>query len=183
MTIYLTRHGETNYNIEKRYMGSQDIPLNENGLAQARELARRLKSEPIDIIVASPLMRAKKTAEIVGEELGLPVVIYPEFKERNMGVYEHLTKEDVKRTYPALFQRKSNKVWDDAPDGGETIEQLEWRVFCGLEKIKENFAGKNILLVGHGLVAKSVDRYFKKTSFEEMMAFLIGNCEVFLYEI
>ena len=65
MHIYVTRHGETDYNAAGRYCGSTDVPLNENGLAQARDLARRLARVKFDAVISSPMLRARQTADIV----------------------------------------------------------------------------------------------------------------------
>ena len=67
MNLYVVRHGETQFNIEKRYAGQTDVPLNETGIEQAKELAKKLEGEPFDVIVTSSLLRAKMTAEQIAE--------------------------------------------------------------------------------------------------------------------
>jgi broad specificity phosphatase PhoE len=91
MVLYVTRHGETNFNAQGRYAGSTDVPLNETGIKQARELAGRLSGMKFDVVVSSPMLRARQTADIVCAELGMEYIIYPQFAERNVGVYEGLT--------------------------------------------------------------------------------------------
>src|SRR5699024_6004320 len=84
-TIRLIRHGETNWNKEGRIQGKTDIPLNETGRIQAEECAASLKHSEWDIIISSPLKRAKQTAEIINKNLHLPIMEMSAFAERNYG--------------------------------------------------------------------------------------------------
>ena len=86
--FWYLRHGETDWNKQGLQQGSVDIPLNETGLAQAREAAERLHGKGITTIIASPLSRARVTAEIVAERLGLPVTIDPDLREVGWGIHE-----------------------------------------------------------------------------------------------
>ena len=97
MVVYVTRHGETDFNMLGRYAGSTDVPINENGIKQAHELANRLSDIKFDTVVSSPMMRARQTADIVCAALNMHYVIYGQFAERNVGVYEGLTKGEIKR--------------------------------------------------------------------------------------
>lgn len=94
--FYFLRHGQTAWNVEGRFQGHSDIPLNEVGLTQARDAAMILARCPIDMIVASPLIRACKTAEIVSEQLGKPLLFDDELKERHFGALEGLIVNEVK---------------------------------------------------------------------------------------
>src|SRR3954452_24611267 len=93
-TLLLVRHGETDWNAEGRLQGHTDRPLNEYGRRQAKELAARLAGGHVDAIYASDLSRARETAEIVGERLGLTVVIDPDLRETNWGTWEGLTGDE-----------------------------------------------------------------------------------------
>lgn len=84
MILYVTRHGETDYNVQKRYTGSTDIPLNIKGMQQAEDLANKLAIIKFDIIISSPLLRAKQTAEIIHKLFNVPIVIMEEFSEINV---------------------------------------------------------------------------------------------------
>jgi len=183
MILYVTRHGETEFNAQGRYAGSTDVPLNEKGFAQAKELALRLKGMRFDAIACSPMLRARQTADIVCAALDMPYVIYENFYERNMGVYEGLSREEVQELYPEMWNRKCTMKPDDAPDGGETLRQVCDRVDRGMERLRRDFEGKTILLICHGFVARAMNRYCKGLSFEEMANFTLGNCEVVEYEL
>src|SRR5947199_3660663 len=103
-TLLLIRHGETDWNAEHRWQGHADVPLNARGREQAKALAEELAPEGIDAIYASDLSRARDTAEIVGERLGVPVVLDPDLREIDVGSREGLTGEEV-----------GERPWDGEP--------------------------------------------------------------------
>jgi broad specificity phosphatase PhoE len=96
-TLLLVRHGETDWNAEGRLQGHTDRPLSDLGRRQARQLAGELASEELDAIYSSDLARARETAEIVGERLGLPVVLDPDLREKDWGTWEGLTSVERDR--------------------------------------------------------------------------------------
>ena len=98
-SFYFLRHGQTDWNVEGRFQGHTDIPLNELGLAQAHDAARILARCPVDLIIASPLIRARRTAEIVSEHLGKPLLFDDELKERHFGRFEGLIVNEVKAQF------------------------------------------------------------------------------------
>ena len=87
-TLLLVRHGETDWNADGRLQGHTDRPLSDFGRRQARQLADELAGEDLEAIYASDLARARETAEIVGEQLGLPVVLEPDLREKDWGTWE-----------------------------------------------------------------------------------------------
>ena len=90
-TILLVRHGETDWNLQRRVQGHSDTPLNDNGRAQALALADTLDDVELDAVYASDLARAFETARIVAERRGLTVTSVPGLRERNFGTWEGLT--------------------------------------------------------------------------------------------
>lgn len=184
MMLYVVRHGETQFNVEKRYAGQTDVPLNERGIQQAQELAEKLEREPFDVIVTSSLLRARMTAEQVAEyHKDIPLVVMEEFREVCVGVYEGLTREEVQDRYPELWERNCTRQVDDAPTGGETTRQVDIRVAKGLAILKEKYPEKRVLLVCHGFVSRAINRQMRGLSFDEMHEFSLGNCEVVKYEV
>jgi broad specificity phosphatase PhoE len=103
-TLLLIRHGETDWNAEHRWQGHADVPLNAHGREQAKVLAEELAPEGVDAIYSSDLSRARDTAEIVGERLGVPVVLDPDLREIDVGSREGLTGEEV-----------GDRPWDGEP--------------------------------------------------------------------
>lgn len=184
MMLYVVRHGETQFNVEKRYAGQTDVPLNERGIQQAQELAKKLAEDYFDVIVTSPLQRARTTAEqIRAYHKDIPLIVMDEFREVCVGVYEGLTGAEAQERYPDLWARKCTRQADDAPTGGETARQVDSRVAKGLGVLKEKYPDKRILLVCHGFVSRTINRQMKGLSFEEMHEFSLGNCEVVTYQV
>jgi len=184
MHLYVVRHGETDNNVQQRYAGSIDVPLNQKGLAQAEALAQKLAELKLDVIVSSPLIRAHKTAETVSiRHPSTPLVVMKYFAERHVGVFEGLTKAEAKEQYPELFNRWCTRQLDDAPTGGETIRQFEARIILGLEELKMRYSDKTVLLVCHGFVSRMINKQMKKMSYDDMHSFTLNNCEVAEYEL
>jgi probable phosphoglycerate mutase len=181
MTLYVTRHGETDYNVQGRYAGTTDTPLNGNGLRQAEELAVKLSSADLNVIVSSPLLRARQTADIIRKAFGVPLTVMEEFAEINLGVYEGLTREEAQTRYPDMWARLSSRPPDVAPDGGETHRQFDAKVAAGMEKLKSMYNNSNVLLVCHALTARVINRQIQGLSFEDMHKFTIMNCEAVKY--
>ena len=142
-TILLARHGETDWNAARRVQGHTDVPLNERGREQARELAAELDDEPLDAVYASDLLRAHETARIVAERKGLDVIVLPELRERHFGTWEGLDRHGGARALPAGRRAGS---WGD----GETREELSRRILPALERIAESHPDGRVLVVAHG---------------------------------
>ena len=119
--FYFLRHGQTRWNVEGRFQGHTDIPLNETGLAQAHDAANALAQCRVDLVVASPLIRARKTAEIVAEQLQRPLLFDDELKERHFGRFEGLIVNDVKAQFGLQpHERLVRHLPDDAEQWHET---------------------------------------------------------------
>lgn len=158
MKLLIVRHGETGLNAEHRYLGALDPDLNAKGVAQAMELSSTLPA-CVDAIVCSPLQRARRTAEIIGNETGKTPTVIEAFRERNVGVFEGLTQEEARARFPELWAQNVTRLWDAAPTGGETIAQVVSRVEKGLDDLYATHAahaGSVVALVAHGFVSKVV---------------------------
>jgi broad specificity phosphatase PhoE len=148
-TILLVRHGETDWNRDRRIQGQSDPPLNDAGREQARALAHRLAGHEIDAVYASDLRRARETAEILAAQLGLPVAVDPELRELDFGRWEGHTVEELEASFPEAFARWTRggeAVWD----GGETHAAMAERVRAAVRRLASVHAGGRILLVAHG---------------------------------
>ncbi|MBA2742165.1 MAG: histidine phosphatase family protein [Actinobacteria bacterium] len=141
-TILLVRHGETDWNAERRVQGHTDRSLNEVGLEQIRALAQELADEPLDAIYASDLARAHETARAIADPRGLPIETLPELRERDFGTWEGLTDAEVFERYPEAHTGS----WGDA----ETREELAERVVSTLLQIAGAHPGGRVLVVTHG---------------------------------
>lgn len=184
MILYVVRHGETDHNMQKRYAGSTDVPLNAVGIQQAKDTAKQLSAKSFDVIVSSPLKRALRTAQIIKEHhTEAPLVIMNEFAERCVGVYEGLTRDEAKSKFPELWVSQSTSKLDEAPVNGESIRQVDDRVAIGIRKLKEQYANSTLLLVCHGFVSRVINRQINNIPFEKMHDFSLGNCQTIVYEV
>ncbi len=149
--IYLSRHGETDWNAEGRWQGHTDKPLNDRGREQARALAETLRGVGLEVIVASDLQRARETASIVAAVLGLAVdYVDPGLRERTIGVFEGLTREECERLHPEAWA-----AWIESkhpPPGAEAHESLAERVTLAIGRAAERVGREDaaVLLVTHG---------------------------------
>jgi probable phosphoglycerate mutase len=146
-TVILVRHGETDWNASGRWQGHSDIPLNDNGIQQAKLLASRLTSWPIKALYSSDLKRAARTASIIGDALGLQPEIDVSWRERNGGEFEGLKAEELMGHRDFQTQRR-DKNW--APPGGESNVDVAVRVQTAFDKIVENHPDETVAVVTHG---------------------------------
>ena len=134
ITLYFSRHGETEANREKRYSGRRDTPLTEKGRGQARAVGEILKSEvgmrPQLAFVSSPLRRARTTMEIIRETLGLPPGGYTTDKrieEIDLGLWDQRTDAEARALDPALFDARGADKWHVHVPGGENYAEVAAR--------------------------------------------------------
>ncbi len=177
--LLIVRHGETDWNAELRFQGHADRPLNETGRAQARALADELSDVAADAIYSSDLIRARETAEILSERLGLPVTAWRELREIDVGDWEGLTREEIDARFPDgyLAWRSGEPGWS----GGETYDELGARVLSALERIARSHPGGRVVVVGHGGTIRTIRAHLSGVTVAEHRRTLpgIANCEVF----
>lgn len=177
--IYFTRHGETTMNAENRVSGITDCDLTENGIAQARQLAEICAAHgEINLILCSPLRRARKTAEIIASRIHVPVLTDERLREWNYGSYE-----DQPRGGTPEFQKAKREFGVRMPGDGESLLQLAHRVYSFIDEIREKYNGLTVLCVCHGGVCRVAETYFKDMTTEAFSHFFMGNCELRRYEI
>ena len=109
--IYITRHGETEWNAEGRIQGHTDVPLSERGREQAQMLARRLAGVRIDAAYSSDLSRAAETARVALGERDVPLAFTSDLREYNKGVFEGMTAAEYQRKFPHLFEASMRTTW------------------------------------------------------------------------
>lgn len=180
MRLLFVRHGETDWNVENRIQGGTDTALNENGLEQARQLGQKLAEQKLMIakIYSSKLKRAHKTAEIVGELLGVDVESVDGLEEMNLGQWEGMRWHEVKETYPEEYEEwYLNRRYQKTPNG-ESYQELLERVLPALTYItqkEENI----VLVVTHSANIVTLLAVIHNTAFDQMFrVYKIGNADV-----
>lgn len=174
MKILFVRHGETDWNIEKRAQGRKDIELNQNGVMQALEVKERLKDVKIDKIFASPLKRAMKTAEIINENHSLEIISEQALIERNFGPLEG--HQFHGNQWFECWNYDLNTQYDM---NGECVREFFKRVHLFLDKLLKEDKYETVLLVSHGGVSMAVDSYFNGIVHgEELPDLKMKNCDV-----
>lgn len=113
--LILIRHGETDWNIEGRYQGQADPPLNRRGLSQAEQVAIPLKHVGIDLLYSSPLLRAYQTAQTIAQELGVPLYTEPRLMEIHQGDWQERLQSEIEDMNPELFRRWRAEPWSATP--------------------------------------------------------------------
>ncbi|MGE5470362.1 MAG: histidine phosphatase family protein [Bacteroidota bacterium] len=176
--ICLVRHGETEWNAERRIQGQIDIGLNEIGRRQAAAAGRWLQGAGIVAVYGSDLQRAWTTAQAIGRALGLTPRAVPEMRERRYGIFEGLTYDEAKARFPdgyAAFEGR-NAAYDF--ENGESLRAMFERVTGKLKEIAAVHAGQNVALVLHGGVLDIINRFVRGNSLETPRDFLIPNAGI-----
>jgi broad specificity phosphatase PhoE len=179
MKLLVTRHGQTDWNVQKKVMGRCDEPLNEKGLMQAEETRNELSDETINLIICSPLKRARQTAEIMNTN-DIPIIYDNRLIERDFGEFEGLETKDF--DFHGYWNYYKNNNYKSA----ENIQEFFKRVYDFLDDIIEKYHDKNILIVAHGGVSIPIACYFSKNIPEGSLVdagLVLGNCQIASYDI
>ncbi|HEY8163331.1 MAG TPA: histidine phosphatase family protein [Methylocystis sp.] len=147
--ICLARHGETNWNIERRFQGQFDIALNARGRAQAQALARELGNAHFDRVYSSDLRRAMSTAEPIAQARGLEILATQRLREKDDGVWQGHTHAEVQAKYAESYQYYLMRDPNFAAPEGETLTEFSRRVRSVLTDIARESAGLRVLVVAH----------------------------------
>lgn len=149
--FWLIRHGETEWNANRRLQGWLDIPLSDIGFQQARQLATHLQgvTEPkFAAVLTSDLSRASETARIATEHLSLPLITSEQLRERNYGIYQGMDWAAL--TEGLAEQRVDLRDPAQAVEGGESFEEFATRITTAFEAYAREYAGQHVLVFAHG---------------------------------
>jgi alpha-ribazole phosphatase len=153
--IYLLRHGAVDRGEEKRFVGQIDLPLSPEGLDQARWWQRKLAATAFEGIYCSDLVRAERTAHIIGEGKERRVEVMTELREIHLGEWDGLSMADVRNRFPDEWRKRGESLVSYHPPGGESFSELYRRVVPVFERILEPLEG-NALIVGHAGVNRMI---------------------------
>jgi ribonuclease H / adenosylcobalamin/alpha-ribazole phosphatase len=147
-TTLLLRHGETDLSGERRFSGRTDIHLTKEGVRQAKLAAKRLAGSGAAVIITSPLQRARRTAEVVADSTGAPLVVYEEFVEAEFGAWQGLTFAEAAQKWPDELAAWMTSP-DAAPPGGESFATVALRVLAGLDRLVGEYGHTTAVVVSH----------------------------------
>ncbi|MEK4848489.1 histidine phosphatase family protein [Paenibacillus sp. FSL H7-0756] len=167
-TVYITRHGQTEWNVQKRMQGHQDSPLTPLGVQQAEWLGKAMQDVHLDAVYASSSPRALRTAEIIRGDREIPLTAYDEFKEINLGVWEGREAGELEEQYPEQHQL----FWGDPAlfsiKGGETFAAVQERALGKLRELIDLHEAGTILIATHTVVVKVLMAYFEDRAMEKL---------------
>ena len=176
MRIFAARHGQTQWNVDNNICGTTDVPLTEEGWAQARALAEKAVELGPDLIICSTMLRARQTASAVAERLNIPVIADERLVEQNYGIYEGMDRKT-----PGFLANKRH--FAVRYPGGESMMDVAHRIYGLLEDIKRDHEGKSVMLVCHGGVLRLVRSYFEPLTNDEFFHYSPGNADVQEYTL
>lgn len=172
------RHGETAWNRVSRIQGHTDIPLNEAGLWQARQVGEAVAAEGVDAIYSSDLQRAADTARAIGQAAGVPVNLDVALRERHFGELEGLTHDEINTRWPEQARRWRGRDPDYGPQGGETLKDFHARCLGALTRLAQRHPGQTVVLVAHGGVLDCFYRAANGVDLSVPRSWTIGNATI-----
>ena len=176
MEILITRHGQTDWNLQRKLQGRADIELNQTGIEQAKIAKEELVNEKIDLIICSPLKRARQTADIINEGRNIPIIIDERISERDFGEFEGKNRNEF--SFEDFWSYKKAENYEKA----EKIQDFFERIYSFLDDIKEKYKDKRILIVAHGGVSIPFRCYFEGIpDIENLTGLGLDNCEIGKY--
>lgn len=178
--LWLVRHGQTDWNLAGRWQGqSPQAPgLNEAGRAQALALRSQLVGRQVSAVYSSDLLRARQTAELLADPLGLPVKLDPRLREMDLGDWEGLLSNEISARFPQLLmERDCDPIHTSAPRG-ETPGFVAERVVSALDDIVLNHCGEPVLIVAHGISLAAILCLARGIPLEHIYEHVPGNASL-----
>jgi len=168
-TLYLTRHGQTEWNLAKKMQGHMDSLLTQSGVQQAKWLGERLSSVSFDAIYCSSSPRAITTAGMISGNRSIEIVKLDSLKEINMGLWEGQHIEQITQDFPIPFDQFFNEPHLYQPTGqGESYSELIERVLPAIQDILTKHKGQQVLIVTHRITLKAIMSYFMNKQLHEI---------------
>lgn len=182
--IYLTRHGETEWNRQKRFQGSKNSELTDKGILAAELLANRIEEIDLDCIISSPLKRAYHTAEIVRGSKSLDIIKHDGFKEINLGDFEGMSWNEIHEKHGNVIERITEDPFNNRYPNGENLLEFYNRVEAALQEVIDKCRNKSVLIVAHGGTIKCIESYIRKFKInKDWMGNVVKNCSLSCFEV
>ena len=174
-SYYFIRHGQTDWNVAGRWQGKADIPLNATGKQQAAAIAKRLASHPIRAVYSSDSLRAAETAQAIASAHHLEIHYDVALQERDVGIFEGLTRQDISEQYPESFEQLQRGQFHAI--GGETSAEVQARAVPIFERIVADHPDESIVIVSHGGTIATLLAHLLHLPLEHSFRFSIyANC-------
>jgi len=179
MKFYLIRHGRTDWNDLNHIQGKSDIPLNNNGIQQAHELAARIMSDnlPVKYIYTSPLTRAVQTASILSNALNIPYHIHDGLREVDLGDWEGLSWEEVASRFPETYRVWHTERRYTKANGGESYNDMFERTFAALTELANKLDGDTAIIT-HSAVIMALMCHINNVPFTHMKQYKAVNAAI-----
>lgn len=174
--ICIIRHGETDWNVDRRIQGHTDIPLNETGRAQALAMAFNAAHQRFDAIYSSDLARAQETARVLAQREDQQVKLLPQLRERHYGIFQGLTAAEGAAQHPAAHAHYLARDPDYDFEGGESLRRFAERVSEAIAWLVRHHGGQTIAAVSHSGVLDVVYRRATGRPLSAPRDFAIPNC-------
>lgn len=173
--VILVRHGQTEWNDGARFQGHLDSPLTRTGVMQAESIGLRIAREKLNAIYSSDLGRARQTADLIAAAVRLPVHLDERLRERSLGIFQGLTRDEVAAKYPEEMKRYYTRDPHHVVPGGQSaMQHFELGLAC-LEEIAARHRGENVTVVTHGGLVQGMFRHVTGLGLEAPRRFGIHN--------
>ena len=176
--IIAIRHGETAWNVDTRIQGHLDIPLNDTGLWQARQVAHALAGEPIAAVYTSDLQRAHATAQAVATATGAPLTTDLGLRERSFGHFQGRTFAQIEAELPDDARRWRKRDPHYTPDGGESLMSLRERIARTVTALAARHVGEQVVMVAHGGVLDVLYRLATRQDIQAPRTWQLANAAI-----
>jgi broad specificity phosphatase PhoE len=174
-TLILIRHGQTDSNLNHRYQGQSDVPMNDTGRAEIRAVTRHLAGVRAAAIYCSDLGRSSEAAAMIASAFEREPIAIPDLRERNFGKVEGLTREEAEARFPDSWDtwRRNRAAW--IPPGGEALGEMWGRVLATIETLWQRHRGETFIYAGHGGPINAIICHSLGAAVEAREAIAIGN--------
>ncbi|MGB2713739.1 MAG: histidine phosphatase family protein [Vicinamibacterales bacterium] len=183
MRLLLIRHGESSGNAEARLQGHLDYPLSERGRQESERLAERLASDRIDVLLTSPLLRARETADVIARRIDLPLSEHDVLKERDVGEAAGLTRQEIIARFPDFVQARTEGRTDLNIPGWESDAAFGQRVEQALKLLTNGHDAKTVAAVTHGGMVAQICRVVLRMPIVRPGPFMTTNTGITVLDV
>jgi len=178
MKLLLARHGQTEWNADRRFQGHTDISLSARGRAQAHALGRALRGRRVSAAYVSPMRRAVETAEIALADAGIPFTPIEALRELSLGAWEGCTVDEIRTQDGDPYAAWLRAPLDCPPPGAEPLPAVRDRVVSALERIEDAHGDGEALIIAHGGVISVYACHLLACSFNQLWRLRVDNCSL-----